>query len=264
MASNAFFHISIALLVLVALVFLNGVGVVSPALDWGRLIVGFLDRPFVAVFAKANDFFEIVSQIKSLHGENRNLTNQVSVLTSELAALEKADQENRVLREALHFQTQDKARLISAQVIFLDPLDADKKITINRGKADGVTEGDPVVVSESVLVGTITSAFEHTSQLELITAASMTVNAQTSTGRARGVVRGEHNLGLLMDLIAQNETVVAGDKVITSGLGGLFPAGLLIGRVGDIRSNSSELFQKASVIPAANFRDLEFVFVIKR
>src|SRR3989338_2811642 len=182
MASNAFFHISIALLVLVALVFLNGVGVVSPALDWGRLIVGFLDRPFVAVFAKANDFFEIVSQIKSLHGENRNLTNQVSVLTSELAALEKADQENRVLREALHFQTQDKARLISAQVIFLDPLDADKKITINRGKADGVTEGDPAVVSESVLVGTITSAFEHTSQLELITAASMTVNAQTSTG----------------------------------------------------------------------------------
>src|SRR3989344_3816602 len=100
MTSNAFFHISIALLVLAALVFLNLVGVTTHVLDWGRLTVSFLDRPLVAGFARINGFFEVVSHIKNLYAENRNLTDQVSILTAQLAALERSEQENRALRDA--------------------------------------------------------------------------------------------------------------------------------------------------------------------
>jgi len=135
----------------------------------------------------------------------------------------------------------------------------------NKKPVGRIEAGDAVVVSGKVLVGVVSAVFDSTSQFELITSSGIAVNAQVSKREATGgIVRGEHGLGLLFDLISQTEVIKLKDRIITSGLGGRFPANLLIGEVGEIRSSSSELFQKASVISATNLRNLRVVFVVKK
>jgi len=254
----------IAAAILLGLIFLDSVGVMNFAIDGGRKTAEILDVPFVAVFGRVKNFFEVVSTLKDLSGQNDVLAQQVQVLTAQVASLEKESQENRILRDALGFQAQTKLDLVPAEVISLDPFSPDHRITLNRGARQGVGEGSAVVIAGNILVGVIVSVSEETSQIDAVTSSQVTINAQTSTGKATGVVRGEHGVGLLMDLISQTDVIAKGDKIITSGLGGTYTKGLLIGTVGEVSSSSSELFQKANVIPAADLKQLSVVFIVKK
>jgi rod shape-determining protein MreC len=91
----------------------------------------------------------------------------------------------------------------------------------------------------------------------------MTINGEVADSGARGLVRGEHGISLILDLVTQNEVIKPGDKVITSGLSGDFPRGLLIGDISAIKTSSSELFQQAFVTPVADLKNLRFVFIVK-
>lgn len=257
-------HSIIAFLVLLALIFLSVSGVLAVVLDGGRKTVEFLQIPFVSILLRIKIFFSIIFSVRDLSRQNDILSRQVQELTSQVAVLEKAGQENRILRDALGFETEGKSNLVPAEVIGLDPFNLERQITLNRGRRQGVEEGDPVVVSGNILVGAVTAVFGETSQMQVITSASMVVNAESPNGKATGVVRGEHGVGLLFDLISQSDVIKTGDKVITSGLGGLFPKNLLIGKIGEVRTSSSELFQKANIIPAVDIRSLKVVFVLKK
>lgn len=245
------------------MIFLNVAGMLGPVLDFGRAGTDFLATPLTGVFTKVDNFFGFFWHLRDLSAQNEILTRQVEKLSAEVAGLEKARQENRVLREALGFTGETKFLLVPAEVVAWDFLPANESVTLSRGRGSGVESGDAVVVSGGVLVGVITEALEHTSKMELVSASGMVINAEVARGGASGVVRGEHGLGLLFDLVSQNQVIKEGDRVVTSGLGGKFPAGLLIGQIGKIRSSSSELFQKAAVLPATNLRDIRVVFVIK-
>ena len=262
--SYSLVHSLIAFFLLVALIFSSIAGVLQFVLNWGRLSVDFLSYPFVEILTNVRGFLEVVISLRDLSRQNEILSNQVEQLTAEVALLEKAKHENETLREALNFQNQTKLDLTPAEVIAWDQFNPDETVTINRGKDSGIREGDSVVVAGNILVGTITKVFEGTSQFQIITSSSVVVNAETPEGKATGVVRGEHGLGMLFDLISQSETIKSGDKVITSGLGGLYPPNLLIGAIAEIRTGESELFQKASVVPATNLRNLRYVFVSKK
>ncbi len=257
-------HILAALLVLGVLVLLSVSAVLQPVLDWGRVGVEFLSQPLLSLLERVNNFFLLVLQLKDLGAQNQILDRQVEKLTAEVAALEKAKEENRFLREALGFQIESRLSLIAAEVVGLDPLGADQKVTLNRGRNHGVAEGAPVVAGGPTLVGVITAVFDHTSQMDLLTSSGAAVNAEVVPGGATGIVRGEHGLGLTFDLVSQTEVIKPGDKVLTSGLGGRFPKNLLIGEIGKIRSSESELFQKASIIPGTNLRSLRVVFVVQQ
>lgn len=262
--SGSIIQILVACLVLVGLIFLNVSGILHPVLDGGRIGTAVLTYPLVKVFDKIKNFADFVIDLKRLAAENVILTMQVEKLTSEVAELEKAREENRFLREALGFQTEKKNVLRPCEVIGLDPLSADEKVTLNCGRRLGVTEGAVVVSAGNVLVGVIAQALENTSQMDLLNSSNIAVNAVIVPGGATGLVKGEHGVGLTFDLVSQNEFLKPGDRVVSSGLGGQFPKNLLIGEIGQIRSAKSELFQKASIIPATNLRDLHFVFVIKQ
>ncbi len=261
--SQSAVQILVAVLVLTGLIFLSIVGILGPVLDWGRVFFDFLTYPLEKIFSKINNFFVLLFRLRDLAVQNEILSQQVEKFSSELAAVEKAKQESRALREALGFQGKTDLSLIPAEIITLDPLKVGEKLTINRGKKHGVTEGAPVLSAGGILVGVVTTAFENTSQIELITSSNITVNAEITSGEATGIVLGEHGVGLLFDLISQNEVIKPGDRVVTSGLGGSFPKNLLIGEVGKILTSESELFQKASIIPATNLRKLRIVLVIK-
>ncbi len=257
-------HLILAFLVLGSFVFLNLVGFLAPVLDIGRLAVDFLTFPLVKGFAKFKEAIYLVLEIQDLSKRNEILTKQIQELTAELAVLEKAKLENRFLREALGFKAEHLYPLVAAEIIAWDQLNVGEKVTLNRGTRHGVGLGAPVVAAGGILVGVISQVAEHTSQMELLTSSAVTINAEVAASGTSGIVRGEHGLGLTFDLVSQTEILKVGDKVLTSGLGGQFPKNLLIGEIDKIRSAESELFQKASVLPATNLRSLRFVFVIQK
>lgn len=257
-------HLFLASLVLVGLVFLNAIGILSPVLDWGRLTIDFLATPIVDLLSKLKNFFLFISQLKDLALENQILTQQVEKVTAEVVSLEKAREENRILREALGFQGESNLKLVPAEIIAQDQLKTDQKFIVNRGKKYGVETGAAVVNPQGVLVGMVREALENTAEVELITSSGVVVNAEVVEGRATGIVRGEHGLGLLFDLVSQTEVIKPGDRLVTSGLGGGIPKNLMIGEIGKIRSSESELFQKASVLPATNLHNLRVVLIVKK
>ncbi len=257
-------QISIAIFALIALMFLQGFGILGPVVDTGRLAVNFIVRPPVFVLEKIRDFGLAFFAVHGLVKQNEILRSQVQTLSAEVADLEQSREENKTLREALGFQGQSRLQMIPAEVISYDYLNFDQKAVLNRGSDAGLVVGDNVVVSGGILVGMLTEVSAKTSEMELITSSNMVVNARTTDGSATGVVRGEHGLGLLFDQVSQTEVLKKDDKVVTSGLGGRFLNGLFVGTITDIKSGASELFQTASLIPAADFRNLEIIFIIKR
>src|SRR3989338_8804289 len=260
---STYVHTLLAFLLLAVLVFLSVSAVLAPVMDWLRVGVNFLDYPFVAVFGFVKNFSGILWNVKNIAQENVLLTKQVEKLTADVAALERVGEENVFLREGLGFRTSQRRELIPVEIISRDFQNPDQNLTINRGSRHGVALGDPVIVAGNILVGGVAGGAENTSAVDLLTSSKVAINALVVPGGASGLVRGGHGLGMTFDLVSQNEVINPGDQLLTSGLGGQFPKDLLIGEVSRITSGESELFQRASVLPATNYRDLNFLFVLK-
>lgn len=212
---------------------------------------------------KTKQIWKVVFAIKNLASENAQLTQQINELSFENAHLQSAQQENILLRRALNYQQETKFNLISAEVRTFDPTGFDQIATINKGSSTGIKVGQAAIVSPGLLVGKVSKVYAGNSEVTLITDPAVTMNAEIAESGAKGLVLGRHGLSLLFDLLTQNELVKAGDAVVTSGLGDDFPRGLLIGNVIALKSAASELFQKAYVMPAADLRNLQFLFIIQ-
>ncbi|MDP3740768.1 MAG: rod shape-determining protein MreC [bacterium] len=233
-------------------------------MDWTRVSVNFLNWPVVKTLEKFQSFTSVFFNIREIAEQNSILSRQVEELSLEVARGQKAKNENKLLSEALGFVSQSNHELIPAQVITFDIFNFSQTVSINRGRNHGVEEGLAVVASKGLLVGVVTEVLDHTSQVELITSSAVKVNAEVVPSGASGIVRGEHGLGLLLDLVSQDEIINPKDRVITSGLGGQFPKNFLIGEVHEVISGGPELFLQASIIPAANLRGNKIVFVVKK
>ena len=257
-------HLFFALMLLVALIFFRTTGLLSPVIDMARAGAIFVNRPGILVFREARNFFGFLGRLREIDRQNSVLTAQVTQLTSEVAKMQNVEYENRILRDALGFEKEADWPVVAAQVGGFDPFRAEQKAILNRGRDQGIAAGNAVILPGGAMVGVIAEVFDHTSAMDLITSSQTAVGARTSSGGATGVLRGLHGLGLLLDLISQSERVEPGESVVTSGLGGRFPANLLIGRVGEVRTASGQLFRQASVIPAASLHDLRFVLIIKK
>lgn len=230
-------------------VFQNGVGKTSQSVSGG--------------INSVKDFFKILGTISSLAKENAQLNQQINELAFENARLQSAKTENVTLRRALSFVEQADYDTIPALVQAQDPTGFSQVIVIDKGQVEGVSLGQSVIVSPGLLVGRITKTYRNSSEVTLITDPNITINGEVADSGARGLVKGEHGLSLTLDLVTQNEVIKPGDKIITSGLSGDFPRGLLVGEINAIKTGASELFQQAYVAPVADLKNLKFVFVVK-
>ena len=207
--------------------------------------------------------FSTLFTIKNLASDNASLSQKIDQLAFENARLKSAQQENQGLRKALNYKQISNFNLLPVEVLNSDPTGFTQVLVIDKGSGQGVDINQPVVVAPGLLVGKITKLYPNSSEVTLITDPSIVINAEVVDSGARGLVRGEHGLGLSLDLVTQNELIKTGDEVITSGLSDDFPRGLLIGDVSGIRSSATDLFQKAFISSAADLRSLRFLFVIQ-
>jgi len=216
---------------------------------------------------KVNSYMSLFSDMKSLKAENEELKIKVERLEKENGELAGYREKNKELREALNLKDQFKDYdSIGANVIAKDPGNWFNIFTVDRGKNDGISNNFPVITGKG-LVGSVYSAGLFSSKVVTIIDMDSTVSGRISKTRDLVRVKGDINLkdqGLCrMDYISPDIDISVGDTVETSGLGGIFPKGIIIGRIKEIRQVNNELSRYAVIEPAVDFKRLEEVIILK-
>ena len=196
-----------------------------------------------------------------LEKENQALKRELQELKLQMNRYREAELANERLRALLNFKKSIPTPLLPAQIVAFDPSGWFQTILIDKGRNDGVVL-DMAVVSAEGLVGRVIGVGKHHAKVLLILDGNSAVDAYIQSSRARGVLVGLGRELCLLKYVQRNEDVQVGDKVISSGMGGVFPKGLLVGTVQGVVRGSSGLFQRVEVEPAVNFSRLEEVMVV--
>lgn len=189
------------------------------------------------------------------------LRDQNSSLRARVASLEEAKSENERLRKLVELVQVTDLEAVGAHVIGRSSNSWEGYITIDLGTTDGIEVGMPVVGPEG-LIGQITSISPRSSRVKLISDQRSGVAAMIQRSRAEGIARGSIDGALTLDFVSKETTVKAGDVVITSGMGGAFPKGILIGEVAEARRTTSGLYQEIELTPTESVARLEEVLVL--
>lgn len=251
--------IILSLLIIGLLVGVNRYGWLNRTQEYLFNFLNPLQESLYGTSLKTRNFASFLSSLKNMKSENEELKKKNQELLGEIARLNEIKQENELLREQLCLSDGQEKELILADVVGQDLSGLGRFLLINKGEEDGLKEGMTVIAAGNILVGRVVEVNSF-SKVQLITDINSRVNAALQESGASGLVKGD-SFGLTIDLIAQGEEI--GGLVVTSGLAGIFPSGLLIGSVEEIISNDAQVFQKAKINSAVNFNILEKVFVIK-
>jgi rod shape-determining protein MreC len=216
--------------------------------------------------AGVGQFFETVNQAGDLANQNRRYREEIERLEALTVQLHEMELENRDLRQLLGLrELAPPGSLVSANVIARDPMSMVQSVVIDRGADDGVTVNHPVVSWRGV-VGRVVEVHPRSSKVLLITDVNSAVSArlQDDDSRATGITRGSGDGRLVLQYVPRTDTLRTGGTLITSGIGGTFPAGLVIGKILQIRQKDVEVFQEALIEPAVDMRNLERIYVLLR
>ncbi|MFC1895984.1 rod shape-determining protein MreC [Thermodesulfobacteriota bacterium] len=193
--------------------------------------------------------------------ENQRLTRERDELQQLFNRCTEAALAAQRLREFSDFSRRVPHRVITAKIVGADPSFWFRSILINRGGADGVKEGFPVIAPAGV-VGQVSKVFRLYSRVLLIVDPTCGVDARIQRTRARGIVEGWKKGTCRMKYVLSKEYLQVGDVVVSSGLDGVFPEGLRIGSVSAIETGGAEMFQQVTVSPGVDFGKLEEVLVV--
>ncbi len=230
-----------------------------------ELIYGMLRPVQSALSAGLNGmraFWDGYLGLVAVERENRSLRERIWELEQQLTEYHEIKASNERLRRLLDFQSGSKLRTLAAEVIGEDSTGWFHVLVIDKGLAHGVDRGMPVVVPEGVVGQTIECA-ERSCKVMLITDRNSGVDVMIQRTRARGVLEGLGRKGpCALKYVARTEDVLEGDRVITSGLGGVYPKGLLVGGVTSVSKEGYGLFQQVEVSPQVDFDRLEEVMIL--
>jgi rod shape-determining protein MreC len=165
------------------------------------------------------------------------------------------------LRNLLDFEKTISEMVVAAEVIGKDPSAWFKTVIIDKGRADGLTRGLPVVMPQGV-AGQVIEVSNHYSKVMLIIDRNSAVDALVQRTRARGVIKGESTDRCRLDFVLRKNDVRVGDTVVSSGLDGVYPKGLRIGFVSEVIEHDADIFHEVIVTPFVDFEKLEEILVV--
>ncbi len=237
-----------------------------------------ISSPVITIFAPAQKLmsninknigavFETIPQFFNLKQENEKMRQTVAELEHYRQKYIEYKEENTHLRAMLGFKQRNaQYELEAAEVIGRDSGNWFNIILIDKGLKDGLKK-DMAVVTEEGLVGCIITAGENYSKVLLLIDERSSVSAMIQRTRDNGILKGTiapAPMGCVkMVFLPHDASLVKGDVVISSGLGGIIPKGIEIGEIIEVKKEPYELMQYAIVKPAVDFHKLERVFVIK-
>ena len=252
--------------VMVAAVLVVAPGPLREAEQIGARLIAPIQLGISRGAAGVGQLFETVNQAGDLSAQNRRYREEIDRLQSLNVQLHELELENRDLRRLLGLrELAPPGSLLSANVIARDPMSMVQSLVIDRGSDDGVTMNHPIVSWRGV-VGRVVEVHPRSSKVLLITDVNSGVSArmQDDDSRATGITRGNGDGRLVLQYVPRTDTLRTGSVLITSGIGGTFPPGLVIGKILQIRQKDVEVFQEALVEPAVDMRNLERIYVLLR
>ena len=190
-----------------------------------------------------------------LDAENSRLQGQVIQLQQQL-------KDTEVLYALLKFaRARPNDTYVAASVIGRDPSPFLRYIMIDKGSDDGLRHGMPVVTVEG-LVGRVDAVISNAARIQLVNDPGAVVNVLISSTRTEAVLAGSVTGDVQLEMVRLDITLKPGEVIITSALGGSYPAGILVGQVVGVRRLETELFQSASVQPVVDYNNLRAVLVV--
>ncbi len=264
------------ILILVTVLLIIVMGVASTFESFSSFISNVISVPltpiqkfFSSIGREVDNVVSYFKDSKTMKEENEDLKERVEKLEQENRELQILRTKNEELREALNLKGLfDDFQIIGANVIAKDPGNWFDVFKVDVGAGDGVTVNCPVLSGGNGLVGRVLESQHTSSKIITIIDGDSVIDgwiAKETGGSVR--IRGDMGLmdqGLcIMDYIPLEADVSVGDVIETSGLGGLYPKGIVIGKVIEVRNVNSEFKRYAIIEPAVNFKKLEEVFVLK-
>jgi len=220
-----------------------------------------IQKVFWQIGERSSNFLSTVLGAKDLKSEKDDLEFKNQKLMIQLAELDKLEEENKSLRQALDLGLEKDFKLAFAQIISKDI--SQDFILIGKGEKDGILENMPVITEQKVLIGRISETYEKFSKVMLISNKQSSFDAKIlNQEECSGIIKGLGNLNLFLDLIPSEKEVFEGDIVVTSCLGGIFPDNLLVGKIKKVKKTDMESFQQADIKPIFDISKSRNVFII--
>jgi len=230
---------------------------VGPILLW-------LMRPLQIAAQAATGWIKEIDQryatVAGFRTENDRLRKRIQELEVERNKLLEAQATNQHLQQLLEFRSHLPSGSITASIIGNSASSWFQSCLLDKGSADGIRKGMAVVTPLGV-VGQVVSTTSRSAKVLLITDANSGVDVLVQRTRARGIVSGSLENVTIMKYVKRSEDIQEGDRLITSGLDGVFPKGLMVGTAVKVRKQSLGLFQYVEVMPAVSAGQIEEVLV---
>jgi rod shape-determining protein MreC len=228
-------------------------GIISPFLKTGSTME-----------KKYRDFREGLKSLEQLESENQRLMIANKELSATNQTLRGLEAENNRLRASLDYKERAVFKLMPARIVARDASTWHNKVIIDRGSADGLKEDQPVL-TDLGLVGKTEVVEAHSSTVKLVSDETCRVAAKIEGTQEQGIIKGERvssgsvpSIGL--NFLSKQAKIQPGANIYTSGVGGVFPSGVLVGQVKEFTMR--ELDGHATVVPAVDLTTLEDVFVV--
>jgi rod shape-determining protein MreC len=253
---------AIIVLVAIGLVALALGGYFSSATDFfGRALVDtqmWVSSHYMALV----DFLTVPRDMASLRQQNSEQQAEIAQLQIQVIGLQQQVTETNILSALVKFaRANPEYTYKAAAVIGRDPSPFMRYVIVNVGSNDGIRAGMPVVTDQG-LAGRVDAVLAEAARVQLITDPASSVNVTLQASNTEAMLVGSVTGDLSLDMISQDANVQAGDVVLTSGLGGIYPPNLLVGQVISVRKLATELFQQASIQANVDFNQLQYVLII--
>jgi rod shape-determining protein MreC len=193
--------------------------------------------------------------------QNTVLKKQISRLESDLTTMEEVRKENLRLKRLLSYSDEMSHQRVMAQVVGWDSANEFKVIRLNKGSRQGIKVMAPVITDHG-LVGYVYRVTENYADVLTILDQNNRVDVMVERTRTHGIVEGVFNFKCALKYIMRNEPVEVGDKLITAGVGGIYPKGVKVGMITDITKENFGMTLSIEVIPSVDFDKLEEVLVL--
>ncbi len=231
-----------------------------------RQALQFAVSPFIQVTAVmvggVTDAWHDYVDLRHVREDNKRLQEQAATMERRIQQLEEQALETQRLQRLLALRESAGVESVAARVVGKDATNWFKTILVDRGSLQGVKRNMPVV-SPDGLVGRVLEVTPTTAKVQLVTDPMSAVGGLIQRTRITGIVSGGLATGARVRYLPLLADVTAGDEMITSGMGGVFPKGIPIGRITAIERKSGALFQEATLQPAADLSRLENVLILK-
>lgn len=234
--------------------------------------VGVITSPFRSVINSflqwTEDRYDYAFRYEELQAENERLKQENARLQEAAREGQAASRENEQLRVLLGLAEKRRELVFeSATVVSYGADNWSSTLTLSKGENVGIAVGDCVITETGALVGVVDEVGANWCSLSTVIDAGLEMGGLVSRTAGAGILEGDFSLmsegQLKLSYLPENTEFIAGDEVVTSGRGGVYPSGLLVGYISEIRSDPSGMSRYAVIDPAADLNDLIEVFVIK-